>query len=87
MDKEYETQNLDEASFLLYHRFKILRKKKEGKKTTIFFEDSKKLQQKLVDFMNGDSVEPNKFLRAYRSIRDFALKPSDKYNWQKRIGR
>ena len=81
----YETRNLDEASFLLYHKLKILKKDDEGGKAVIVFEDSEKLKQKLIDYVNGDSVEPKKFLQAYRSIRDFALKTSKKNTWKSKL--
>jgi len=64
----HQTQNLNEASYLLAKGFKFTGKFREGAKTTLLFE-GEGIKQASNNFYNGAKIEAKKYADAYRSLQ------------------
>lgn len=74
MSKNYSTQSLYEASFLLAKGFELTSKDSTGQKTTLLFEDSPELRQAVIAFYNGRGIIRAKvFVESYRSLKDMVF--------------
>lgn len=72
--KNYTTQSLYEASYLLAKSFKLVSKDSNGQKVSLLFEDSPELRQVVMDFYNGEGmVRAKVFVDHYRSLKDFCF--------------
>jgi len=67
----HETQSIWEASFLMANGCKLEGKRKEGKKTTLLFKDSKEVKKLSMDFYNNETVRAKDFSDNYRTLKDY----------------
>lgn len=68
---KYLTRNLAEASYLQAKGQKIIGKEKQGDKVKIIFSDSKELQNLIMEYYNGGTVEAKLLFDNFRSIKDY----------------
>lgn len=72
--KDYRTQSLYEASYLLALGFKLVASDAQGQKTTLLFADTPELRKAVMDFYNGDGlVRAKHFVESYRSLKDMVF--------------
>jgi len=74
MEKNYETQSLYEAAFLLSRGCSLTGKKNETVKVTLLFKDNAKIQAEVLSFYNNGKAEAKKLFDCYRTLKDFVFK-------------
>lgn len=68
----HSTMNLYEGSFLLCKGFKLAGKKKDDRKTVVFFEGAG-VRTKALEYYNGGKVEAKALMDAYRTLKDYVF--------------
>lgn len=72
MNKEYSTQNLYEAAYLLSKGFKLIGKEKQAKKFALHFEGAEATVE-AARFYNGATVKAKAYSEAYRTLKDYVF--------------
>lgn len=70
MSKNYSTQNIYEAAYLLSKGFKLIGKEKQSRKFSLLFE-GEEAGKEATSFYNGALVKAKVYSDAYRTLKDY----------------